>query len=202
MTTYLEFPSSMFKDVSTFISVVEQPDYNINRLNTNGYTLFHLACGAHFNNEMSNTVRNIDIVRYLLSNINCDPTIVSIHGKNAFHFACRTLEDVYEYKITRAFDVNKLTSENMHMDGLIPIPTDAIVKNLVHAQNNTDDIFRLLLEDGRCNPFVADKNGCTSLHLACQINRVDIVNICYKVVPKMILMQKTYMALLHYIMHV
>ena len=100
----------------------------------------HIACSSG----------NVDIVRFLVSELNCDPKTLNIHGQLPLHFAC-----------SQSIKMVELVS-NCNVDS-----QDSIGRTPLHyACAHSLKIVKYLIECKHCNPNVRDKGGFTAIHLS------------------------------------
>ena len=107
-------------------------------------------------------VRHINIVKYLITECNCDPMVTDKDGKTVLHYAV---------------EQNSLNVvEHLVLSGKCdPILADNKYGNtvLLFASAGLLDIVKYLIHNHQCDPMVTDKNGKTVLH--CAVGYIDIV---------------------------
>ena len=159
-------------------------------LNEDGDCLLHIACQWG----------DVDIVRYLITDERCNPSIQSSTSKNTpLHIAAKCGQ---EDTIDQLFSCKECNPNAQNKDGDTPLhfavrqsKTAAISKLLAHQQcsinvQNNDgdtplhiaakygqvDTIDQLLSYNECNPNVENKDGDTPLHIAVGHNKTSVIS--------------------------
>ena len=104
---------------------------------------------------------NIDILKYLITECNCDPMVTDEDGKTVLHYAVEHIDTV-KYLITEC--------------NCDPMVTDKNGKTVLHyaVELNHLDVVEYLLSTGKCDPVAKDNKKRTSLQLTDGYNRQKV----------------------------
>ena len=122
--------------------------------NNHNETALRLAC----RNGHRNTIK------YLLTHGKCNPNLRDIDGNTPLHLAC----------FVGDLEIVKLT-----IDSVDPDVTNNDERTCLHMayRNGHKTTVKWLLNHGKCNPNLRDKDGNTPLHFACYVGDLDIVKL-------------------------
>ena len=115
-------------------------------LNEDGDRLLHIACQWG----------DVDIVRYLVTDENCDVNIQNMCKNTPLHIAVKHPQNV---SITQLLTCVKCNPNIVNKDHLTPL--------LIAMQHNNPAVAAALLQHKNCDPTLCDPHGNTPLHLAC-----------------------------------
>ena len=151
--------------------LVNMTECKVNILDIYGMTPLHYACDCKY----------IDIIKNLIVH-GADPNVADSCGNTPLHNACSTGQlDI----IKCLFAVTKCNPIDNN-DGIIRTPLLSVVECDPNAKNKAgltpleltspehSHIIKELIAHG-ANPNVADRDGDTPLHIACQTGRLDLV---------------------------
>ena len=125
-------------------------------LNDDGDSLLHLACQWG----------NVDIVRYLITDERCDPSVQSSTSENTpLHIAAKYGQDdiIVQLLSCKECDPNVLNKK-----GDTPLH--------VAVRKNTTPAISQLLSNKQCNPNVLNEKGDTPLHVAVRKNTTPAIS--------------------------
>ena len=103
--------------------------------------------------------QNIDYVKYLITECNCDPMVTDKDGKTVLHCAVGNI-DIVKYLITEC--------------NCDPMVTDKDGKTVLHCAVGNIDIVKYLITECNCDPMVTDKDGKTVLHYAVEEKHLNV----------------------------
>ena len=115
-------------------------------LNEDGDRLLHIACQWG----------DADIVRYLITDENCDVNIQNMCKNTPLHIAVKHSQND---SITQLLTCVKCNPNIVNKDHLTPL--------LIAMQHNNPAVVAALLQHKNCDPTLCDPHGNTPLHLAC-----------------------------------
>ena len=121
-----------------------------------GDTALHIACRDNA----------VDIVRYLIKEKECDPSIKNCKNELPLHLACR-----------HSLEIVKLVISN-HIQNQPDCSGDTALH--IACRNNTVDIVRYLIKEKECDPSIENHKNELPIHLACRhsLEMVKLVSNC------------------------
>ena len=134
------------------VKVLASGSLDLNHLNSNGETVLHIAC-RH---------RQLNIVKFLVEDRCCNPSIQNFKGELALHIACeRDCLDIIKLVSGCGINIRTITGETpLHI--ACKHNRVAIVQHLV--QNYSDST-------------ILDSDGNLPLHIACERNSLALVKL-------------------------
>ena len=108
---------------------------------------------------------NIDDLKYLITERNCDPMVTDEDGKTVLHCAVEMkCLDVVEYLLSTG-KCDPILAANEYGNTVL----------LFAAPNGSLDTMKYLIHNHECDPMFTDKDGKTVLHYAVKQNSLDVV---------------------------
>ena len=132
---------------------------------TIGNTPLHIACSQ----------TNLDLVRFLMEEMNCSCCISNTLGELPLHIACTKLSRYNSTKNPMVFLIIKLVS-NCDVDSVTKKGTTALH---IVCEHGTHEVIEYLIQTKKCKTAIQDNNGNTPLHIICRNgqNGTDILNL-------------------------
>ena len=126
-----------------------------------GDTPLHLAC--------RNETNSVEIAKYLVEVVKCDPNIQNNEQELPLHIACQR----------KSYELVQLVSKcknAKNKSGNTPLHEVYKYKRSQHHQENSIlKISKYLIEEKGCSPDCEDSRGRSILHYACEFNFGDVV---------------------------
>ena len=128
----------------------------------NGWTPLHHAA----------SYSQLSILKYLVSELKCDPMIQTEKGETALHLTCQK-----HLHFPKKIDIiNFLVSEsNCDVNATDMYDTTPIM--LACTCHNSQVVVRHLIDECHCDLSLKNEEGNTALHLACREKNVEVIKI-------------------------
>ena len=137
------------------------------------------------------SAKYIKIVKYLITECNCDPMVTDKDGKTVLHYAVEQNQlNVAEYLVLTGKCDPILAADkygNTVLSFAIAKKSFSVLKYLAHlpkanelhilhqAVKHNIDVLKYLVTECNCDPMVTDEDGKTLLHCAVELNQLDVV---------------------------
>ena len=145
------------------VKQVSEDGIDLNSQSITGDTPLHLAC--------RNKRNSVEIAKYLVEVVNCDPNIQNSEQQQPLHIACQRKS----YELVQL--VSKCDKNVKNKSGNTPLhEVCKYQSSQLHQENSVIKISKFLIEEKGCNPDCEDSRGRSILPYACELNLEDVVN--------------------------
>ena len=134
-------------------------------LNENGDLLLHIACRWG----------DVDIVRYLVCEQQCDVNAQNKNGDSPLHTACYNKAlDIIKFLLQQRYNTS-IRNKRGQSPQTIPLNENGELLLHIACRWGDVDIVRYLVCEQQCDVNAQNKNGDSPLHIACYNKALDII---------------------------
>ena len=133
-------------------------------MNINGHIMDKQYRDANGRTVLHRAVKHIDVVKYLISECNCDIMITNKDGVPVLHYVAR--EGLLDVLKCMVMNINGHIMDEQYRDN---------GRTVLHRAVKHIDVVKYLINECSCNIMVTDKDGWTPLHVAAWLGTAEVI---------------------------